>query len=74
MKSCMIILVFMTCFIESVLSQGLVDKSADTGLMVRQIPNTESAAIKFLLIYQRNQIQYMQLYFALRIVQDVMAF
>ena len=47
MKSCMIILVFMTCFIESVLSQGLVDKSADTGLMVRQIPNTESAAIKF---------------------------
>lgn len=37
----------MSLFFEQVLAQELVDKSADTGLMVRQIPDTESEAIKF---------------------------
>lgn len=47
MKYRFFILIVVSLFVEQVFSQGLVDKSADSGLMVRQIPNSESAAINF---------------------------
>lgn len=47
MKYRIIILFIVALFTEQLMSQSLVDKSADTGLMVRQIPNSESDAVKF---------------------------
>lgn len=42
-----LILALLGCAVMSVSSKGLVDESADHGLMVRQIPGSESDARKF---------------------------
>lgn len=47
MKNRIIILLFVALTLNGAFSQNIVDKSADSGLMVRQIPNSESDAIEF---------------------------
>lgn len=47
MKFRIFLLIVVTLVATQGFSQGLVDKSADTGLMVRQIPNSEYDAVSF---------------------------